>query len=171
MRQLRLVETRRGAPEMLRTEVGGHIAHRQPTFDAARVSQTEQMIEDGLRQEPRSRNSCALVLPCRFDKGAHPPHQQSHMAIAGSAQTQRIQQQQLARRIGEMTSPRNTCVTPMTESSTALQKKNAGRAVVAPNDEVADIARRVSLRPVHRVDELDDLIVRHRKAQRGPKTL
>ena len=60
-------------------------------------------------------------------------------------------------------------MTPITASSTALQKKNAARAVLAADDEIADVARQEALRSVHRIDELDHGAVGHREAQRRPQ--
>ena len=103
MHQLGLVETRRRAAEMFRAVVGGHISHGQPAVDIARMSQTEQMIEDGGGEESALAKlvDTGAAVPLR-QRRAIRPHQQPDMAIAGAAQAQRVQKQQLARRIGEM---------------------------------------------------------------------
>ena len=92
------------------------------------MHQPEQMIVDGLQariraRETRARSRCrgastAVRRPFRSGSATCP--------YSWNAETQSLEQQDLARRIGERwSSPRNTCVTFIRASSSALQKKNA----------------------------------------------
>ena len=101
--QLRLLETRRRAAEMFGPEMRGHVGGREPAVDIGGVPQAEQVIEQRRRQESALAKllhaGAAVPLGQRRAVGAH---QQADMAVAGPPHAERIEQHQLARRIGEM---------------------------------------------------------------------
>ncbi len=118
-------------------------------------------------KNPRSRNSCTLVLPCRFDSGApSSPTKQSDMTVGRSAHAERLQQHDLTRGVGQMIIAAQHLRDAHGGIVNRVAKKERRRAVFAANDEIADVVGRKSLRPVHRVREFNDLIDGHRKAQR-----
>ncbi len=88
------------------------------------------------------------------------------MAIPGTAQAQCVQHHELARRVGEMIIAAQHLCDTHDRIVDGIAEEEGGSAVVAANDEVADVAGREALRPMHRIDEFNDLIFGNGKSQR-----
>ena len=103
MHQLGLVEARCRAAEMLRAEMRRHVGRGQPALDVTGVAEMEQMVLD------RGAQKTALA---KFTdaRGAVPfgqrrpvgTDQQPHMPIARTPHLERIEHQQLSRRVGQV---------------------------------------------------------------------
>ena len=106
------------------------------------MPQPEQMIEQGGGQESALakllRTGAAVTLRQRRAVLAH---QQSHVAVAGAAHAQGIQHHELARRIGEMVVAAQHLGDSHDGIIDGIAKEERGAAVVAPDDEIADVAR------------------------------
>ena len=172
VQELRLLEARRRAAEVLRTEMRGHLRGRQPAVDVGRVPQVKQMIEKSRRQEPALAElaHARAAMPFRQRRAVR-ADQQADVAVVGSPHAERIEQHQLARRVGEMIVAAQYMRDAHDGIVHGVAKEERGCAVLATNDEVADVRRRKALRPVHEIGELDDRRVGHGETQRGLASL
>ena len=106
---------------------------------ARRPADQRQVVDQRFRQVAFARNSATEVAPWRFDSGLWSgPITSARWAKRRRREAERLVQQQLPRRVRDVISPRTTCVTSISASSTTTAKLWAGCAVGAEDDRVAD---------------------------------
>ena len=93
-------------------------------------------------------------------------HQQREMAVGGRAQLQRLEHQQLARRVGQVIFATQHVRDAHLRIVDGIAEEERRAAIGAPQDEVADVVGREALRAVHHVVELDAPAGGHAKPRR-----
>ena len=148
-----------------------HIHWRQPALDIAGVPQSEQVIEQrGAQKSALAKLLHAGAAVALGQRCAVRAHQKSDMAITGAPQRQGIEQHQLPRSVGEMVVAAQNVRHPHHRVIDGVAKEERRRSILAPDDEIADVARRESLRSVHEVGEFDHRLGRHGEAQCRPQS-
>ena len=92
-------------------------------------------------------------------------HQQRQMAIGRRSQAQRLEHQQLPRRVGQVIFAAQHVRDVHLGIVDGVAEEERRAAVGAPQDEIADVIRGEALRSVHHVVELDHATVGHAKAR------
>src|SRR5271167_4400891 len=91
------------------------------------------------------------------------------MPVAGPAQTERVQQHELTRRVGQMIIAAQHLRDSHCRVIDRIAEEERGSAVIAPYDEIADFTRGESLRPMYRIVKFDDLSARHGEPKCRPQ--
>src|SRR5882672_11209934 len=170
--QLVLVEAGGRTAKVSHGEELRHVRGLEPAIALRRMAEAKEMIEERRREIAaltQFADRCAAValgelLPVRAE-------QQSHMTIARRAQVERRQDHELARSVRKVIVAAQHLRHAHERIVDGIAEEKRRIALRPANDEIADVIREESLRPMHQIVEADFGCRRDAKAGRLRQTL
>jgi hypothetical protein len=164
--ELRLVETGWRASKIIDAKVCRHRVELQPAVLIGGVPETKQVIHDRLWQKPALAELVHADTPVAFREWrAVGAGDQRDVTVMRHAQLERLEQQDLARRVGQMIFAAQHVRHAHQRVVDSVAEKELRASVSAPHDEVTDIVAGKLLRTAHEVAELYTPASRHAESQ------
>src|SRR5262249_32978484 len=149
-------EPRRSAAQMRRIERPCHLLERQESVLGGRMAESKEVIRHCQRQ--------VATLPVLAHAGrpmalwqwrAVTAHDQRHVTITGCVQSQRLENQELARCVRQMIFAAQDVSHTHVRVIYRIAEEERSSSVGTTHDEISDVIGEKALRTVHEIQKLD----------------